>query len=77
MKFEEALKCMREGKKIQIPSGNFGFFLKEKKSNNGIEDLCLYRFDRHPIHKKIFKHQRIRELNVHYITMFDWEVINE
>lgn len=76
MKFEQALKAMREGKKIQIPSGNFGFFLKEKISKKGIKDLCLYRFDRRP-KGEIFKVQRIRELNVHHITMFDWEIVDE
>lgn len=76
MRFEQALQAMREGKKIQIPSGNFGFFLKEKISKKGIKDLCLYRFDKRP-NREIFKVQRIRELNVHYITMFDWEIVDE
>lgn len=48
MRFEQALKAMREGKRIQIPSGNFGFFLKEKISKKGTKDLCLYRFDKRP-----------------------------
>lgn len=77
MKFEQALKVMREGKKIQIPSGNFGFFLKEKISKKGTKDLLLYRFDRNPKTKEIYRYTRIRELNVHYITMFDWEILNE
>ncbi|MBO5038275.1 MAG: hypothetical protein J6C85_02295 [Alphaproteobacteria bacterium] len=77
MKFENALKYMRKGKRIQIPSGNFGFFLKEKISKAGIKDLCLYRFYRDTRTKEIHKYQRIRELNVHYITMFDWELVNE
>lgn len=77
MKFENALKYMRKGKRIQIPSGNFGFFLKEKISQAGFKDLCLYRFDRNPQTKEIYKYQRIKELNVHYITMFDWKIVND
>lgn len=77
MKFENALKHLRKGKRIQIPSGNFGFFLKEKISKSGIKDLCLYRFDRDTRTKEIYKYQRIKELNVHYITMFNWEIVND
>lgn len=76
MRFEDALKAMRDGKRIQIPSGNFGFFLKEKISKKGTKDLCLYRFDKRP-KGEIFKVQRIKELNVHYITMFDWEMVED
>jgi hypothetical protein len=70
MKFEEALKAMREGKKVTLPKeGSAKFFLKPHTSKKGTEKLLL-----------MCKHQktteRVKTINATLITTADWEIVD-
>jgi hypothetical protein len=72
MKFEEALKAMREGKSATMKySKGFYFLDYVKNKKNGKYDIRLYYQEEGKVT------QRLKQINTRFITMFDWEVIED
>lgn len=72
MKFEEALKAMRAGKEVKLTKSTGSFFMQAHEQKKQIPyDLRIY------YKSADGKVQRIRQFGVRYLTMLDWEIVDE
>ena len=72
MRFEEALKEMRGGKCACMSYQNGYYFLDYvKNKKNGKYDIRLYFQEEGKVT------QRVKQINTRFITMFDWEVLDD
>lgn len=72
MRFEEVLPALRARKSATMKySKGFYFLDYVKNKKNGKYDIRLYYQEEGKVT------QRLKQINIRFITMFDWEIVDE
>lgn len=73
MKFEDALKAMREGKKVKLKKSNNIYFMATVPTNHSKSN----GFDVRIYCRANGKVSRVTKFGTRYLTMLDWEVVDD
>ena len=71
MKFEEALKAMREGKEVSLKNSYGTYFMRLHITSKGHKDFRIYY--KSPDGKIC----QVPHFKTRYLTTYDWEVIED
>lgn len=72
VKFSQALEAMIRGKRAKLKNGKAVYsicYYQNKLTQR--DDLRMY------VENTVGKVSRVREINVRFITMFDWEILDD
>lgn len=71
MKFEEALKAMREGKEVRLGKSTGSYFMQTHTTSKGNTDVRIY------YKSADGKKMRVTNIKVKFLTMLEWSIIED
>lgn len=72
VKFSQALEAMIRGKRAKLKNGKAVYSIRCYQNRlTQRDDMRMY------VENTVGKVSRVREINVRFITMFDWEIIDD
>lgn len=72
MKFESALKAMRSGQDVRMSYQKGFYFMRPvRNKSNGKMDMRIY------YQRSGEFTQRVTQMNVRFLTMADWEIVED
>lgn len=71
MRFEKAIEAMRAGKEVKLDKSTGTFFMRPHVTKKGKTDIRIY------YKSADGKIGRVTHFGVRYITMLEWEIVDD